>query len=47
MNDKNETQQGKVLEFRDIKLEKKMNEMCEYLVNLFEGDSDKSNNKDK
>jgi hypothetical protein len=40
-------QKEKVLEFRDIKLEKKMNEMCEYLVNLFGVDSMDSDKKNK
>jgi hypothetical protein len=34
MDNSKDNQEGKVLEFRDIKLEKKMNEMYEYLVNL-------------
>ena len=47
MNNKNETEQDKVLEFRDIRLEKKMNEMCRYLVDLIGVDSFNSAKKDK
>jgi hypothetical protein len=45
MDHKNESEQEKIIEFRNIRLENKMNEMSEYLVNIFEGNSKNFTNK--